>query len=151
MIPVLSLMLLISAHQISPRENKLDILGFLAYFFLLLFFQSIFIVFALIGFKDEKRTLLKSISEGFLFWQYITFIPGFLVNFLFNLTNNRVYSYLLLIYYLILGSYLVVRYKLPRGFFLLAFFVPGFSILFFLIYGLNKQYKLNPINVNLKT
>jgi hypothetical protein len=121
-----------------PEKYQFSFYYFIVFLLDFLIIQSPFIVLAIVGFKNENRRLIKGISEGYLIWQWVTFVPYLLV----SLTNNLFSLYLLVIIEILLGSYIIVKYKLPRPLFLLAVFVPGLSILYFLIYGLNRQYKL---------
>lgn len=95
-----------------------------------------FYIVGIIGLIKNNK-LLRSFSEGFVIWLYISLLVNCII---LSLVNNLLFSGLVQVF---IGGILVYHYRIPKHLFILCFLLPGLANLYFLVYGINKQLAKN--------
>ena len=98
-----------------------------------------FIVMGIIG--NKNGTILKAISESFIVWVYISLVPFTLAKFFGSVTQNKIYLPIFFILEFLIAINLISRYKLPRAFIFLSFFIGALSNLYLLFLGFKQREK----------
>ena len=90
---------------------------------------------------NKKGTILKAISESFIVWVYISLVPFTLAKFFGSVTQNKIYLPIFFILEFLIAINLISRYKLPRAFIFLSFFIGALSNLYLLFLGFKQREK----------
>lgn len=119
-------------HGRSPVNHPLNTYWFVLSFLALLIISLPFFIIAQVGnFK------LQVVGRSTLIWIFLLPIP--LLIHATQLPNSK-----MVIYFVetLIGIYIILFYKIPYSFIILALILPGISNLYFLLYGSLKQNKL---------
>lgn len=108
----------------------------------------------IIGDSERKRrqAIRGSIAIGFIAWVYITILPEAVIT-LLRTIHEYTQSALLGIHVsfvfiqIIIGGFIIHRFKLPKALILIALILPGFANLYYLVYGIYKRSKDKPVTV----